>query len=120
MKLREKLDAIQDSLNLSLLHGEKRARYLWARKRGFAPVIALVIAMVGLSIAVFIGLILNGNLYQVAQNYNLGAQGNATREALNVAINQSYSMTTIFPYIMIGTIALALVAGLAVGRGRGR
>lgn len=118
-RLKEISDAQIDALAVKVLSSAKLKTYLFLRnEKGFAPVIALVIAMVGLTMALFIGLILNGKLFSVANEYDLGTTGNATRQSLNDAINSAYSITTIFPYILVGVIALSLIGGLAVSRGR--
>lgn len=85
-------------------------------RKAFAPVIALVVAMVGIAVGLFIGLILNAQLYAVSENYDLGLVGNATRESLNSAINSAYSISTVIPYILVATIIIALVAGIATTR----
>ena len=68
---------------------------------------ALIIGLVMIAVALPIGLMIIGNIYNIVSNYDLGAQGNQTRTSLFNNIYSAYNLSVILPIVLVAGILLA-------------
>jgi len=78
--------------------------------------VAVVVAMITIAVAIIIGLVVTGTLSSVADGFNLGTQGNATRTSL---FTQTYNAYNLVVVLVIVLAAGAVISGLSLARGVG-
>ena len=69
--------------------------------------VGLVAVMVGLVVVLIVGLVVTAQLYNVANNLNLGTQGNQTRTTLFNNVYSSFTLAAIIPIVAVATIIIA-------------
>jgi len=74
-----------------------------------AAVMVLIIGMVMIAVALPIGLMITGNIYNVVSNMDLGSQGNQTRTSLFNNIYSAYNLSVILPIILVAGILMAVL-----------
>ena len=71
--------------------------------------VALVTMLITLAIIIVVGLIVTGNLYTVANNMDLGTQGNNTRTSLFNNIYSAFNLAVIIPIVAAAGAIMGVV-----------
>ena len=74
---------------------------------------AVVVSLIGIVVAMIVGLVVTGNLYTIASNMDLGSSGNSTRTTLFSNVYSAFNLTTILPIIIGASAIIAVVYGFA-------
>ncbi len=78
--------------------------------KAYAPAILGVIAVVGVIVGILVGLIVTGQLATVANQYNLGVTGNATRTNIISTSYNAFNLGTVLPVVIFAGIIIGAIA----------
>ena len=74
--------------------------------------LGVVTMLVALCVIVIVGLVVVANLYNIANNLDLGSQGNSTRTTLFNNIYSAFDLVVIIPIIAAAAAIIGIVAWL--------